>query len=280
MQWVKSIVYLTFLIILYKISPLHPIDPWGLLIPKKIISLLIALSFIQLSGAVLVRFLGYRLGVIFSGFLGGFVSSTATTAHLARKSRDSSDTQHFETMTYLTATLAMLIECIGLISIGISDYHLEIYLLFLSPVLTTIILIAYNLKKLPSHAGQKTTDFNFAIRPILKLTTFIVLILSLSKVLQNMFGDTGLMLLTFLVSLFEMHSSLIAGIQLHESGALNSSLLLNLLGLIVIASYISKIFLVYSLGSKQLQKTLVGWTLIILTNFIICWFAIHLWISN
>lgn len=282
MVWLKSIGYLLLLSFIYAVAPTSPLDPWGLFSLKKITALILALSIIQFFGALLVRLLGLKLGVVFAGILGGFVSSTATTATLARNSKNQINKKNdTELITYLSATLAMLIEAIALLAIGSTDYHFEIYFLFLSPVATTLILLFYSLKKisLPQYTQDKQS-LNFAISPILKLALFILIILALSKALQKFFGNAGLLLLTFITSLFEMHGSLIANIQLHENSSIDTTTLVNLISCTIIASYISKMFLVYSLGSDYLKKTLLNWTLIILANYSVCWLTIYLWLSR
>jgi uncharacterized membrane protein (DUF4010 family) len=100
-------------------APSLPIDPWNILSPKKIISMIFALAIIQIFGSVLAKYLGTRTGAILTGFFGGLISSTATTAALARRSkvdREGRDTS--EVLTFLAATGAMLFEGLVLVIMG------------------------------------------------------------------------------------------------------------------------------------------------------------------
>ncbi|QQR80613.1 MAG: DUF4010 domain-containing protein [Deltaproteobacteria bacterium] len=58
---------------------------WKVFNPKKIASIIFALAFIQVLGFSTSQLLGSRVGAVLSGFFGGLVSSTATTASSREK---------------------------------------------------------------------------------------------------------------------------------------------------------------------------------------------------
>jgi uncharacterized membrane protein (DUF4010 family) len=71
------------------VLPLLPdatLDPWGALNPYTLWLLVILISALSLLGYVAVRVLGTTYGTAVTGLAGGLVSSTATTASLARAS--------------------------------------------------------------------------------------------------------------------------------------------------------------------------------------------------
>ena len=195
--------------------------------------------------------------------MGGLVSSTATTASLARESLVSADGDTpAEMLTFLSATLAMLMEGLAITIYGTNDIHWEFFILFSGPVLTTLLMIAYQARKATS---QKLIlrDTQLEILPIIKLAAFVLGILTLSKLLQAAFGKAGLLVLTFIVSLFEIHGSVIANLQLHDSGAINVEVLGGLLAVSIVASYISKLFLVMTLGRASLKKSILKATAVL-----------------
>ncbi len=89
--------------------------------------------------------------------------------------------------------------------------------------------------------------------------------------MQNIFGQSGLLILTFLVSLFEIHGSVIANVQLHDSGAINVGFLRGLLVISVAASYLSKLFLLYTLGSRPLRAQAAKGTGLLFLSLIASW---------
>ncbi len=268
--WIKPTITLSVLSLLNWLAPVAPLDPWSLLSPKKITTMILALAIIQALGSAMAQYLGTRTGAILTGFLGGLISSTATTASLARRSKLGGGNSSGETLTFLSATGAMLFEGLALVITGTSEVHLSNLLIFIGPMLVTLAMIFVQYRKLKERSDL-TQSTTFQILPILKLSVFIVAILSISKIFQNTFGQDSLLVITSLVSLFEIHGSVIANVQLHELGSVSINLLCSLLALSVIASYISKLFLVWTLGSPLLRVNVIKCTLFLFCSLTVSW---------
>jgi uncharacterized membrane protein (DUF4010 family) len=270
-KWLKPLLVLIILGLLTWLSPDTSLDPWGLIGTKKIILMVFALTFVQIFGAAMSLLLGVRGGAIIAGFFGGLVSSTATTASLARRSKlkNKSDGSRAILM-FLSATLAMLFEGITVVWAGSAHVIWSTFLVFTGPVIATVALI-YFYSKSTEKTEHDHDEIAFKILPILKLALFIIAILFVSKILQNIFGNNGLMILTFLVSLFEIHGSIIANVQLHDSGTLDTALLVNLIAISISATFISKIFLIFSMGSPFLKKQAANSTLLLFISLLASW---------
>jgi uncharacterized membrane protein (DUF4010 family) len=269
-KWVKPFFTLLFLLALLLVLPSSPIDPWNLVSLKKIATMIFALALIQILSSIFAQS-GSKAGAILTGFLGGLISSTATTASLARQSKVSShDMSALEVITFLSATGAMLAEGTSLLLVGTDEIHPSLFIIFLGPIFVTLILIFLQSRKLK----QRNLDIehnSLKILPLLKLSAFIVAILVLSKVLQNSFGQSGLLILTFLVSLFEIHGSVIANIQMHDAGVFEVQALGNLLAISIIASYLSKLLLIFTLGSSELWTRALKCSAILFLSLGLSW---------
>lgn len=252
--WVKAIIILGSVFLLSVLVPSHPLDPWGLVNLNKFFKLIGALLLIQVSGVLLVKLLGQRHGLLLTGFLGGIVSSTALTVSLARQHAGSTQKVPAELLPFLSATLAMLCEALLFVYLGASEFHWQLGLIFLGPILFTLIAIGFLLRRNLSFALHVENGKIIDLLGTLKLVIFIMGILGLSKIVQNFAGHTGLQALTFLVSLFEIHGSVISNTQLHEAGDLTVVALGTLLGISILASYVSKFFLIAMLGSAHFKK--------------------------
>lgn len=266
----KSTLTLISLALLASFAPAAPVDPWNLLSPKKIATMILALAVIQVFGSVMAQHLGTRTGSILTGFFGGLISSTATTASLAKKSKISTDPGSGEVLIFLSATGAMLFEGLALVIAGTTDPHLSNLVIFIGPILATVAMIVIEYRR-HKDRDSSTDTTAFQILPILKLTFFIVAILSVSKIFQNVFGQNGLLVLTSLVSLFEIHGSVIANVQMHESGAVSVNFLCSLLAVSIVASYLSKLFLISTLGSARLRSQAVKRTFFLFCSLAISW---------
>jgi uncharacterized membrane protein (DUF4010 family) len=236
--------------------------------------MILSLAIIQEFGSAMVRYLGTGAGALVTGFFGGLVSSTATTASLARRSQMTGKSQDSgEMLIFLSATGAMLFEGLALVIMGTTDFHFSTILIFIGPLLATIAMIVVHYRKLKNHS-RSTVVTTFQIWPLLKLSIFIVAILAVSQIFQNLFGQNGLLVLTSLVSLFEIHGSVIANVQLHESGVVNVHFLCSLLAVSVASSYLSKLFLIASLGSASLRSSAIKSTFVLLCSLILSWILI------
>jgi hypothetical protein len=74
-----------------------------------------------------------------------------------------------------------------------------------------------------------------------------------------------------LVSLFEIHGSVISNVQLHELGGISEFFLSSLLAVSVIASYLSKLFLIWTLGSVPLRSIAIKCTFFLFSTLAISW---------
>jgi uncharacterized membrane protein (DUF4010 family) len=270
-SWLKPALTLILLALLAWLAPVEPLDPWKLLSPYKIAKMVFALALIQALGSALAQYMGPRSGALLTGFFGGLISSTATTASLARRSKiANSSTSASEMLTYLSATGAMLFEGMALVIAGVTEIHFNLLIIFTGPLIATFALIVLQYQKTENRRSS-TKASSFKILPILKLALFIITILSFSKVSQNLFGQNGLLVLTSLVSLFEIHGSIIANVQLHELGAVDVHLLCGLLALSVAASYVSKLFLIGILGSTSFKTHALKRTLVLFISLFLSW---------
>lgn len=270
-DWIKTGLILSALFISGWLSPDGTIDPWGLFSPQKIIYMISALAFIQAMGFLMIQILGARTGAILTGFIGGLISSTATTAALAKASKHASKKDAAtENLTFLCATLAMLLEALAITIFGTTDVHAPLLVIFLGPGLVTVLMIFLQSRVTANHSPAMENT-GLEILPILKLSAFVICILTLSKILQKFFGQSGLLALTFIVSLFEIHGSVIANVQLHDTGAVTVQLLGGLLAISVAASYISKLFLISTLGSAALKATAIKSTAFLFLSLLSSW---------
>lgn len=269
---IKALFVFIILHLIYIFSPQGAIDPWGLFNPKKVLKLVIALATMQFIGSLFIRLLGAKVSAIISGLMGGFISSTATTLAVARKSNEiSKERLRVEGLVLLSALVGMIIEAIVITAIGIDYFHYELLIIFIGPIATAVFFIVMDSKSEVEITDEDLSDGLIKIYSLLSLSLFIIFILAISKLLQNIFGQSGLYVFTFLVSLLEIHSSIIASIQLHETQVIDLQTLMTLLSLSLSASYISKLFIIRTLGNDQLNKKAKLWIFMSLLSLAFSW---------
>jgi uncharacterized membrane protein (DUF4010 family) len=277
MAWVKKLklpLVLGVLLLGSLFFPSEFIDPWGLVNLQKISKLLFALSFIQALSLLAIHYFGARAGTLLGGFLGGLISSTATTVTLASQSSQNPLLVKTAKLTFLCATFAMFVEAFGIVLLGTQQTHWVLATIFSVPMASVLLMIVFCSKNLAKHESSKSQP-DLEIKSLLKLALFIFVVLSLSKVLQNLLGQYGLAILTFLVSLFEIHGSLIGNIQLHDSNTIDVKFLGVLVTISILASYVSKYFIVFTLGPNDLKMSTFKITLVLLVS-LFCSFLIFI----
>ncbi len=235
--------------------------------------MIFALAFLQVMSSILSRFLGSRRGAVLTGFFGGLISSTATTASLAKRSQSSRREDVFtEVLTFLAATLAMLFEGAAILLLGTKDSYSSLLMIVAGPGIVTVVLMMFLYRK-AVHTPLAVVGNRVEFLPLFKLSAFMIGILALSRVLQVVFGQTGILAFTFLVSLFEIHGSIIANVQLYNAGLVDMHLLGGLLTISIAASYLSKVFLIYTIGSSALRGLVLKCTTLLVLSLVASWFV-------
>lgn len=259
----KVITTILLLSIAVYFAPSIPIDPWGLISLKKVISLLLALSAIQIMAEGFAHLLGRRSGNILTGLLGGLISSTALTASIARESKLSADRNGEFIVVYLSGILGMLLQGLGLSLAGLGEIHPAPLLIFGIPLLSISIFIFY-LNREHRTIQHEYQEKDFDLIGLIKIVIFIAVVIAGSKALEKTLGESGLYLLTFIVSLFEIHGSIIANTQLFSSGSIGINALSTLLSISITASFVSKILIIMMLGHARLKIQVLKSAIVVL----------------
>jgi uncharacterized membrane protein (DUF4010 family) len=269
--FIRPILIILIMLIVVYFLPEEPIDPWNAIGLKKVATLVFAISFIQLLSCEITKYLGQRKGSLITGFLAGLASSTATVASVARASKASSKNTTSEILIFIAATIAMQVVCLAIILIGTAGIHYSLLILILAPLAAALVMIYVETRKSPDgHESAQTEEFEFF--HVLILTTFIITTIIISKIAQSFLDESGMAAITFIVSLFEMHGSIVANLQLHDAGVINVKQVGALLSVAIVASYISKLFMVYTLGSIELRKKVLRYTGVAFVALGIGWF--------
>jgi uncharacterized membrane protein (DUF4010 family) len=267
---IRSILVTLSMLVIVRILPEEPIDPWNAIGLKKIASLITAITFIQLIGSEIIKRMGTKLGSVLTGFLGGLVSSTAVVTEVARSSKLNPGNVISQMLIFISATIAMQVVCVLIVLLGTKDIHYSLFLILLAPIFSAIAMIYVETRKDgKGHIISKEQDFEFL--HVIKLTVFIIGTILISKASQEYLKESGVAILTFIVSMFEMHGSIVANLQLHDNGLFDVNQLGTLIAISVVASFISKLFLVFTLGSSELKSKVLKYTVLSLVSLTAGW---------
>ena len=97
-------------VVVLPILPDHAVDPYGVLNPRVIWTLVVVVMLINAAGYVALRTLGPARGLALSGFAGGFVSSTATIGVMGARSKAEPALSGAATSGAVLSSVATIIE--------------------------------------------------------------------------------------------------------------------------------------------------------------------------
>ncbi len=271
--WIKPILILSALLGALWFLPSDFIKTEYVFNPQKVALIIFSLALIQVLSSFLITKLDSKSGARLSGFLGGLISSTATTLLVARQSKIAGAKEDPVAMVILLASIVgMLLEILMIIIVGSQALHFSLFLLFLGPILLTEAVIFFLVRQLKSK-GLKIAPQKFEVLPLLKLTVFIVAILAVSKFFQDYFGRQGLILLTFFTSLFEIHGSVAANLEMFAADLIDIHLLALLLTLSIIASSFSKLILLWTIGRSSLALLFTKYFVALIVAVLLSWLS-------
>lgn len=204
------------------------IDPWGVLAPRRAVTIFLVILGLQWFGAIAKYFLGHVHGTFFSGFLGGFVSSTAIHLVATR----STSHESLRAARCLSATLSSIF----LMALVVLLADAALFKLLLGPILSSTFVLIFALiylgrQKLKhlQNESQAAKKLEAPLTPprIFDSVKFAALFFSLLLLigwLKSLLGSDAILYIAVLTSLFELHSFTTSACGLHASGALNTQL--------------------------------------------------------
>lgn len=138
--------------------------------PYSIWFFVVVMSGVSYVGYILSRIFGSSKGIIFSGAIGGMVSSTAVTSAMAQKSTEKDHYLYPTTIATITACTIMLVRVIGIVMV-FNPYLLGTLLVPIVIMIgLSVLSLAWLWKRSKTHATLTTEahESPFQIGPALK----------------------------------------------------------------------------------------------------------------
>lgn len=212
-----GLLLLALILIALPVMPNKPL--WGAVLnPYIILKLLILILIVQSMAHVAKRILSNDKALILSALASGFVSSTATIASLGMQVRSGQASAKLHAGAGLISCIATLLQLL-LIVLGVSIEWFK-FLLIPSLVGIAILCVAAGLLIYRAPQVESSTSMNeiqeidsrmFSIKEAVIIAVSLTFIQAGIYGANLLLGDSGLILGTFLASLFEVHAA-IAGV--------------------------------------------------------------------
>lgn len=210
-------------LIVLPLLPDRAIDPFGVLNPRKLWLLVVLVMAINAAGYVALRALGPRRGLLLAGFLGGFVSSTATIASMGQRAAAMPQARGSAVAAALLSNIPTVLQ-IGVILAALSPPLLAA----LAPALVAAGLVAAALAAVyvvrargaEHEAPAAASSRPFDLRHALLFAAIIAAALLLSAALHAWIGDRGALLAAIAAALADVHAAAVSLGQLAATATL------------------------------------------------------------
>jgi len=234
--------------------------------PYTVWLMVVLISGIGFTGFLAIKILGSRKGIGLTGFLGGLVSSTATTVTFAKRSIE-------EKGLSLPFSLAILLACSTmfprvLVEVLIVNYNI------LPTLVIPIGLMAicgfsvcfFLWKKSGTEKSDEVPLKNpFNIMPAVKFGLLYAFIVFLTRIVGDMAGDSGLYIVSALSGLTDVDAITLTMSQISKADPSKTSQATIAITLAAFSNTIMKTGMAVALGSKELRKyILIGMGFVLL----------------
>jgi uncharacterized membrane protein (DUF4010 family) len=261
-----------FFIVALVVLPLLPdqaIDQWGAINPHRIGFLVTLITGVGWAGYIATRALGAARGLPIAGLTGGLISSTATTASMAKRAQS-------DPLRYAAVSAALLakVSSLAVLAFLVASINFQAFLLLLPPFLAmAVVLILFSrsygrrhishLEELGYSAKAEVEEGNdlpngraFALKPALILVAIITGTLFVARIAAEYFGPEAVVAVAALTGTVETHAATVAAVDLVNQGALTSSMAMLAGVAAMTANTILKMFLGFSAAGPVVGRLL------------------------
>lgn len=252
--------FIQFILISLIILPILPdrtMGPFDVLNPFEIWLMVILIVAISLTGYILYKFLGGRVGTWMSGILGGVISSTATTVSYSKRCKTQAEAVSSSaiviSLAWTTVYIRLIIE-VAVVAPSFKSIYLPLIILAAVSFLTTLFL--WKRTKVRSEwmpIQQNPSELKSA----LIFAFLFAMILILTEAAKQHFGNWGLLAAAFLSGLTDVDAITLSTSRLVESKRLLSHEGSAVILMGIFSNLLFKIGIAASLGGKKLLKALL-----------------------
>lgn len=248
---------LQFAVLTLVVLPLLPnqnYGRYGVLNPYQIWIVVVLISGVSLAGYIAFRFVGQRYGAPLLGFLGGLVSSTATTLVYARQARDLPEMQGLAVLVIVIANIVVLIRLAVLSAVMSPGIVGSLLPVLLSGLLAGMLALLYLWRrKTPADEAPMPNIKNpTELRTAFSFALIYAVVVFLSAWLSDISGDKGLYALALASGLTDVDAISLSAMRLFNLDQLAAEQAVIAIVLAVFSNMVFKLGMVLVVGGKAL----------------------------
>ena len=269
-----ALIFLAATLVILPLAPDRELGPFGAFNPRKIWELIVLVMTVGAVSYIALRALGSRLGLALAGFVGGFISASATIGSMGNRAKRSPELGGVAASGAVLATVATVIQMalVLLVTNVATCRAVAMPLLFSGVAATGYALIFVALSSKTPATNEPTSGRAFDLRFAFFFAITITVILLLCAFLNQRYGNRGLFLGAALSGFADTHATAISIAALVSAGKLTpeSATLPILLGFTT--NTLTKAVVAFSVGGYRFGlKLLPGLIAVVLASFLGMW---------
>jgi len=217
------------ILIVMPLLPDRTIDPFEVLNPRLLWMLVILMMAINAVGHLALRTIGPTLGLALSGFLGGFVSSTATIAGMAQRAHEHPELRAHCIAGAMLSNVATIVQ-LALVLLAVSPdllRHLAVPLSVTGASAVAVAAVAIAIARTWASAGRKVpvlvAGHAFSLRLALLFAGIVAAALLISAALRQWLGVSGVVGVAAATGFADVHAAAVALARLVWSGDISAN---------------------------------------------------------
>src|SRR5512139_1360908 len=250
----------TFIVL--PLLPTTAVDPWGVLKPRAIWTLVILIAGLSLVGYVATRALGPRRGTALTGLSGGLVSSTAITLAFARQSREEGGKSDDALAGGLLIAWAVMgVRVVVIVAVVATALVRPLLVPFVAMILVTLSAAAFLLHRArtqePTAAGEVSLKNPFSLTAAVKFGLLFAAVLIVVGAVERYFPGRGYYVVAAVAGLPDVDAITLSMAGLVRNGGIDLPTAAGALVVAALANTLLKCGMVVATASAGLRRSIV-----------------------
>jgi len=245
---------LTFIVL--PILPDQSYGPYHAFNPHQAWLMVVLISGISLAGYTALHVVGTRYGAPLLGFLGGLVSSTATTLLYAKNSKSNPAMSQLAASIIVIASMVVLLRLLVLSAVVAYDALAGLLPMLAGGFLFGLVVALYNWRRMdrPTNLNIPETSNPAELRTALGFGLLYVIVLLGAAWMQDFAGSRGLYMVALVSGLTDVDAITLSSLRLFNLGQLSQHQAATSIALAFISNLAFKFGMVIFIGGKNLAR--------------------------
>lgn len=245
---------LTFIVL--PILPDQNYGPYDALNPHQVWLMVVLISGISLAGYTALHVVGTRYGAPLLGFLGGLVSSTATTLLYAKNSKSNPAMSQLAASIIVIASMVVLLRLLVLSAVVAYGAVPGLMPVLAGGFLFGLVVALYNWRRMdrPTNLNIPETSNPAELRTALGFGLLYVIVLLGAAWMQDFAGSRGLYMVALVSGLTDVDAITLSSLRLFNLGQLSQHQAATSIALAFVANLAFKFGMVIFIGGKNLAR--------------------------